>query len=328
MIRLSIIIPVFNVEEFIGECISSCLRQDIPGSEYEIILVDDCSSDKSIDVARKCHVDFNACVKPELRIVPSSDDSVSKGAAAARNKGLSAARGEYIWFIDSDDKIEDNCCGDLLSLATESKVDLLRFNFNLWTSEKTHPLYVLETTPVVTGWNLYLAHPRPIGIWSALWRKGFLVDNELSFLEGYVFEDEEFMPKAQYLALRAKMKDHPYYFYRQRSGSVMRHGVDEKKVYSYLAVCEALFEFRKERVSKECCARFDEIIAFLFTQAISLNCQSEKKVDLSVFKKQSCYPLRNVTGLKYWIMNHSLRFASIIQKTRIAIRRMISCPAK
>ena len=323
MIRLSIIIPVFNVEEFIGECISSCLRQDIPGNEYEIILVDDCSSDKSIEAARKCHVDFMASAKPELRIVPSGNDSVSKGAAAARNTGLSVACGAYVWFIDSDDKIEDNCLGYLLALATENKLDLLRFNFNLWTSERSNPLYTVKTTAVIGGWDLYLAHPRPIGIWSALWRKDFLVDNDLKFMEGYVFEDEEFMPKAQYLASRAKMIDHPYYFYRQRSGSVMRHGVDVKKVYSYLAVCESLFDFREKRVDEKSSAKFDEIIAFLFAQALSLNCQSESKVDLSVFKRQAYYPLRNVIGFKYWIINHSLKFACALQKARLAFMRML-----
>ena len=99
-IRLSIIIPFFNVEKFIGRCLESVYSQDIPENEYEVICVDDSSPDDSLSIVQ----DY-AQKHANLRIVKNKQNRKLGGA---RNAGLDVASGDYIWFIDSDDFIEDN----------------------------------------------------------------------------------------------------------------------------------------------------------------------------------------------------------------------------
>ena len=119
MIRLSIIIPVFNIQTFLSECLESCLQQDIPGEEYEIILVDDGSTDQSIEVAQKTYASFSRESKPELRILPPDKQLPVHGASVSRNRGLDHARGNYVWFVDGDDKIDPNCLSYLLQAAEQ-----------------------------------------------------------------------------------------------------------------------------------------------------------------------------------------------------------------
>lgn len=102
---LSIIIPVYNVENYVEHCITSCLKQNILISEYEIIIVNDGSTDNSLFIAEK-----TATGHPNIKII----SQCNKGLSMARNKGLSLAQGDYIWFVDSDDYIEENCLKQII----------------------------------------------------------------------------------------------------------------------------------------------------------------------------------------------------------------------
>ena len=111
---LSIILPVYNVEAYLGRCINSCLCQDLPKDNYEIIVVIDGSPDNSIEVARRFQSD-NDNVKIVVR--------ENGGLSAARNTGLEAASGDYVWFIDSDDYIEENILGDIVRNLQSNQLD-------------------------------------------------------------------------------------------------------------------------------------------------------------------------------------------------------------
>ncbi len=101
-ILLSIIIPVYNAEKFIHDCLNSLLNQDISAEEYEIICVNDGSTDNSLAILQ----DY-AKSNPNVVVI----DKPNGGVSQTRNKGLAASRGEYVWFIDSDDWIARNCLG-------------------------------------------------------------------------------------------------------------------------------------------------------------------------------------------------------------------------
>lgn len=311
MIRLSIIIPVFNVEEFIGECISSCLRQNIPGDEYEIIIVNDCSTDKSIKVAQKCHFDFITSVKPELRIVSSSNDSVSKGAAAARNIGLRVARGEYIWFIDSDDKIEDNFLAELKGHLAKDDLQILRFGYKLLFDDNRTETHVNEATPLFEGKCLYAKYPHPVGVWSFVFKREFLLSNSIVFIEGIMFEDQAYSPVVHWFAERTKMLSIAPYFYRQRAGSVMKSNVSRFKVDSALTVCEFLHRFSEAHHDAEFTPVLSRQIAFMFSNALNINSQCKEPVSLNAFKQCHCYPLQDVSEWKYRLINYSLHLSSL-----------------
>ena len=108
MLRLSFIVPFYNVEPYIEECIRSLYNQDIPWAEYEVICVDDCSPDGSRAIVERLQKAY-----PTLRLLKTPENLRQGGA---RNMGLDVAQGKYIWFVDSDDYIMPNCLKYMLNL--------------------------------------------------------------------------------------------------------------------------------------------------------------------------------------------------------------------
>ncbi len=113
MVNVSIIIPIYNVEPFIEECVNSVLNQTMT-ENIECILVDDCGSDKSFEVAESIIATYKGDIKFKL-----IRHEVNKGLSCARNGGVNAAEGKYIFFIDSDDYIMNDCIETLWALANK-----------------------------------------------------------------------------------------------------------------------------------------------------------------------------------------------------------------
>ena len=122
MLKLSFILPCYNVAPYVGRCIESIEHQDIPQSEYEVICVDDCSKDNTLEVIREYQKQY-----PNIRLICHE---VNKTAGGARNTGMDAAKGESLWFVDPDDAIVENVLGDLTKQIERLKVDILFFNYN------------------------------------------------------------------------------------------------------------------------------------------------------------------------------------------------------
>ena len=118
MVKLSIIVPIFNVEQYLRKCVDSLLAQDLPSSEYEIILVDDESPDACPQIC-----DDYAAAHENIRVVHRKNG----GLSAARNSGIEVAQGENIMFVDSDDYIEPNVLKGLLSQVERDNLDVLRY---------------------------------------------------------------------------------------------------------------------------------------------------------------------------------------------------------
>ena len=120
MKRLSIIVPVYGVEQYLRKCVDSLLNQDIPSSEYEIILVDDGGHDQCPQIC-----DEYAAAHKNIRVVHRANG----GLSAARNSGILDARGEYLCFVDSDDYWESNVLGKLMEQVEQEQLDVLRYNY-------------------------------------------------------------------------------------------------------------------------------------------------------------------------------------------------------
>ena len=116
MIKLSIIIPVYNTEAYLRRCLDSCLHQDLPMDQYEIIAVNDGSTDRSLEILKDYERQYT-------NIHVYSQENKRQGAA--RNYGLTKASGEYIWFVDADDWIANNCLRKL-SLSLDG-IDIFIF---------------------------------------------------------------------------------------------------------------------------------------------------------------------------------------------------------
>ena len=116
-VKLSVIVPVYNVERYIARCIDSILNQDL--DNYEIIVVNDGTQDRSMDYVReksRCHSNI---------IILEQEN---KGVSAARNAGIAYANGEYLMFCDSDDELMPNCLGKLYQEAKSGRLDMLLYD--------------------------------------------------------------------------------------------------------------------------------------------------------------------------------------------------------
>lgn len=186
-IKISIIVAAFNVEKYIDRCLESLTNQNLDREEYEIIIVNDGSTDATLDKLN----DWKSRFKNIIVI-----SQKNKGQSAARNTALKQAAGDYIFYIDADDYISINC---LNSLAYGSKnADILRFNFNNNTIT-----FKGEFNKCYNGIDFF---EHCFGIWSPcmqIFKRSFLINNNLFFVEGMTSEDAELIPKAYLLATSA-----------------------------------------------------------------------------------------------------------------------------
>jgi glycosyltransferase involved in cell wall biosynthesis len=136
--RLSIIIPVYNAELFLEKCLHSCADQDIQPDDYEIIVINDGSTDNSAHIINSVKADYSNFV---------FIDKQNGGVSSARNVGLDIAKGEYVWFVDADDWIETNCLAFLLDIVKNNNLDALQFNAKEVTiTGNISPSYLINQT--------------------------------------------------------------------------------------------------------------------------------------------------------------------------------------
>ena len=121
--KLSFIVPIYNVEKYLDRCIDSLVNQDISKEIYEIICIDDASIDNSRYIIEQYKIQYSNII-----LISHKEN---KGLSATRNTGINLAKGKYIWFIDSDDFIEYNCLSFLLRKCEFNDIDILCFNYNV-----------------------------------------------------------------------------------------------------------------------------------------------------------------------------------------------------
>ena len=285
MIYLSIIIPVYNVEKYVGRCIESCLKQDLPYDEYELLIVNDGSSDGSMEVVRQYAQRYD-----NIRIV----EQENAGLSAARNTGIKEAKGKYLWFVDSDDDIKANVLKQLVYNADHQYLDVLCFGINV-IKEKEAYIYNIyaEKEKLVYGGLLFVSRViMPASACVALYRREFLLSNNLCFKVGIVHEDQEFTPRAYCLAKRISYISVPAYNYWVRSGSIMTSPEKRaKKAKDLLVICDSLYQFTKEHIEEGTAAYKTMIgkINFAFSQ--SLRNYTKGASTIAEYKEKPYYPL-------------------------------------
>ena len=198
MTKLSIIVPVYNVEDFILPCFESIFKQGLCDDEYEVIIVNDGSTDNSMEMIEDIISQHN-----NVTIINQENQSLS----VARNNGIQKAKGEYIYMPDSDDVLIENSLSSLLELALESKVDLLVADF-LKMSDNEIKSYIhtqLSKITVMkkTGEQLFIEdlNPHHCYVWRTLYKREFLLDNHISFIPGINYQD---IPFTHECCLKAK----------------------------------------------------------------------------------------------------------------------------
>lgn len=234
---LSIIIPIYNVEKYISSCLTSIFKQGLHEDEYEIILINDGSTDNSMGV-------INELIKKPSNIIVIEQNN--KGLSAARNIGIEKASGELIIFVDSDDYLIDNSLRRLLNIAIESNADLIVADYVVQTDETTPDLNVCPTEPrsqhIKSGPELLIddLKLREYFIWRTIYKRDFLIKHHISFIEGITFEDSPFTIECYLKAEKCARISYPFYVYRRRHGSLSSH-ITLKSVKDLNKVTESLW---------------------------------------------------------------------------------------
>ena len=277
---LSIIIPAYNAEHYLGECLGSCLNQDLPVEEYEIIVVNDGSADATLQVAERW-----AERHGNIKVLSQEN----QGPSIARNKAIDIARGELIMFIDSDDYIAEKVLGALTARCINDELDMLRFCAANVIEGKAVRRIQYETTEVVPGKELLKTSFQVCAPFS-IYRKSFLDNAGLRFHPGILHEDNEFTPRAYYKASRVGSSNAIIYLVRQTPGSITR-SANPKKSYDHLTVVKQLDTFASENADKEYRPYFDKQISdclnSCFNNMCKLQDQDRKKLEKIIYENKA-----------------------------------------
>ena len=189
MTKLSIIVPVYNVEEYIRPCIESIFKQGLDEDEYEIILINDGTQDRCMEM-------ITDIINQHYNIHVINQEN--QGLSVARNKGISSAKGEYILMIDSDDILIDNSLRPLLEKALESKSDLVVADYLVMDNKEINKHKGVQqksfSVTEKTGEQLYVEDHSPYHcfVWRTLYNRQFLQREQLKFYAGIRFQDIPF----------------------------------------------------------------------------------------------------------------------------------------
>lgn len=309
--KLSIIVPIYNVAPYLRKCVDSLLAQDY--ADYEIILVDDGSTDNSGAIADEIvseamgngqwaiDEDTNSqspiANRPTLRVIYQSN----AGLSAARNAGLAIAQGDYIMYVDSDDYIEPNVLGALMEQVERDQLDVLRFRYqNVRESGEAFAPYkdmtnYNEYSSVQTDGLTFLNER--MGTQCYAWQ--FLLKTELAlkelFTRGIYFEDTDWTPRMLLRAKRLASTDLVVYNYLWREGSITLSQKDiskqRKQLQDKMGLLERLNQWGNQ-VSD--CRWFDSMISSLVVNIVGMlatSFYSERKKYIKQIKALGILPI-------------------------------------
>lgn len=250
---LSIVIPIYNVEKYLRECIESIVRQR-RFSECEILLIDDGSKDDSGEICNHYSQKYTNI---------KAYHKENGGLSDARNYGLERSNGEYVLFLDSDDYLIDDALDNAWEVLAEKNIDVLLYDavcVNEIDTKIENDAYRfvhrgLQKGKVYTGEQAIevqlLAGRMQTTVWLGIYRREYLVSNELWFKKGILHEDELWTPIVMLKASAVKYLPEGIYIYRIRSNSITQ-GVNRdhsRNVESYIFIYDYLLRYYTEKVS-------------------------------------------------------------------------------
>lgn len=204
---LSIIIPVYNAEKYIHECLQSCINQNIDCKDYEIICINDGSTDSSLKILQSYAINHE-----NITVI----DKENSGVSATRNVGISVAKGDYVWFVDSDDFIEKNCLKRLYEIATD-KYDVISFVAYSFGESFSAEEYAATQIDVSNNRIFYCG-----ANFSSLYKTRLIINNHVKYNQEIAYgEDTLFSHEIYSLAESKKHIDEVFYFYRKNPESAM-----------------------------------------------------------------------------------------------------------
>lgn len=234
--KISVIIPVYNVEQYVLKCVNSVISQDFE-EDIEVILVDDHGSDLSILLLK----DFISKLKVAKRDVRLIENPKNLGQAAARNNGVRQAKGEYLFFLDSDDYLPEDAFSILYNTIQKSDVPIVHGQ-TIQVDESGNPVSrnISPAVGEVSGVDIWEIGGRwhPV-CWNKLIRKDYFLQNNLFFEEGFFYEDLYWPFLIAFAEAKIKVISDFTYCYTLRSSSTS-HTLTQKHVDSFIKLIFSL----------------------------------------------------------------------------------------
>ena len=268
--QVSLIIPVYNVENYITESLLSALNQTFENIEY--ILVNDCSVDDSIKIARKI-IDQH----PRKQDVYIYEHDQNQGLSAARNTGLFSATSEYVFFMDSDDEISIDCIAKHYKTMINEGCSFTSANMKLVGAKSIHIADVSDDCLKKKPLTSFFQRKWNVSACNKLYSRAFLLENNLRFCKGLIHEDILWSYNLSLNAISIGFVKEKTYIYKVRSGSITTEKNSGKKIESILHIMgEILKDYDKGLIGKE---YFKDICRFIdfwrFNSALLLLNSSE-----------------------------------------------------
>lgn len=236
--KLSIIIPIYNVEKYIGRCAESVLNQNVPPSQYEVIFVNDGTKDNSVEVLNKA-IDFEKF--PNFHIYNKENG----GLSSARNFGLDKAHGDYVWFVDSDDWIEPNCLAKIVKKLNEMNPDILYIHADDYEDDKIYKRGDYFDFGIVRG-KYFLEYLKKYNCTQFyILKRGFILQYEFKFRLGLLHEDNEFTPRVLYHASKVTSIEGYFYHFFKHPGSIT-WTPNPKRLFDLIKIAKTYKEYAKE----------------------------------------------------------------------------------
>ncbi|AUN15181.1 glycosyltransferase [Paraclostridium sordellii] len=249
MIKVSIVVPVYNVEKYLKESLDSAVNQSL--KEIEIIAINDGSTDNSAQILDEYEKKYS-----NFKVI----NQENKGLSGARNTGIAECKGDYIYFLDSDDYIDLNAMEYCYNEAKKDNLDILTFDAETFLDgqlsideidkEEFYRDKIIESK-VMSGEEFYVnsnkkgAYRAPV--WLNFYKRKFIENNNLNFYEGIVHEDEIHTSKSFILAKKVKYIPKRFFFRRIRENSIMTKKIDENRIKGNYIIAKATYKLSKNK---------------------------------------------------------------------------------
>lgn len=278
MVKVSIIVPIYNVEKYLANCLESLINQTY--QDIELICINDGSTDQSPKILEQY-------AQKDPRIIMINQEN--KGISCARNTGLEKATGEYITFVDSDDALSTHFVEVMLRLVEDNKADLAECAcYKVKDPCSPYPQIQNEKSLLVTDPFKYMLNKKPLGIkymaWGRLY-KAKLIKNR-KFIEGIYFEDYPWTISLMLQKPKVVLTNLKLYYYTMNQTSVTKTNVTPKKIHDYFFGMKFVYE---EFISKNeplCFLKQKMLPNLLKTQLKLIKKAKNSKELLSEFKKE------------------------------------------
>ncbi len=317
--KLSIIIAAYNVEKFIEKCIYSCVHQNFDKTLYEIVVVNDGSTDKTPIILNRLKKEIN-----NLKVIHQENS----GLGASRNRGLKESKGKFVWFIDGDDYLEENVLQSIVSEIKKNKLDVLVLDYAVVNANyqilSTKANELVAVNGVITGSEFYENNYEKSYSWLFVFKQELFLKHEIKFKERINMQDSEILPKLLINTQRISAIKEVCYNYMQQAKSYTNSNNGNKRFKYFESIVEvynSLQYFLINNVADDKSMengikmKLQSFHTIIFNHLIFFQYEKERFLKIiKLLKATGFYPLKAKALSKMWFIKLGMNTNPFITK--------------